>query len=102
MSPLMDFQINLQVEVLPTVRAQESLCPGSRKDTGWLSHGLCCLGLPNAHPRHSLDVMPSVASSLNPGPFADSKYGLVRGLQKLPLRFILRQGFCLDGHSAAT
>lgn len=34
------------------------------------------LGFPNPHPRHSLDVMLSLASSPNPESFVDSKYGL--------------------------
>lgn len=41
MGPLMDCQINLQAEALPTVRAQECLLLWPRKDTGRLSHSLC-------------------------------------------------------------
>lgn len=102
MGSLMDCQMNLQSEALPTVRAQERLLPRSGKDTRWLAHSLCCSGLPNPHPRHSLGTMLSEVSSLIPGPLVDSIHGLAWGLQKVLLRVILRWGFCFDGHSITT
>lgn len=102
--PLMDCQVNLQAEALPTVRAGEGPFPPAREYPGCLPDGPWWPRLPSPHPWHPLGVMPPRASSPVPRPSGYSTPGPAWGPQEMLLRhhLALRLSFCLDGHATTT